>query len=129
MELAPIIEATTRKVETRLNELLPSETTAPATSHAAMRYSIFAGGKRICPLLCLEAAKACGGSESAALDAACALETLHTYTLIHDDLPCMDDAEKCAEDDLQRGMSQELLQLLGFLGILFLVLHLFINVV
>lgn len=97
MELKPLIEDTVRKVETRLNELLPSETTAPATIHAAMRYSIFAGGKRIRPLLCLEAAKACGGSEAAALDAACALETLHTYTLIHDDLPCMDD------DDLRRG--------------------------
>ena len=97
MELAPIIEATTRKVEARLNELLPAADSAPTTIHAAMRYSIFAGGKRIRPLLCLEAAKACGGSESAALDAACALETLHTYTLIHDDLPCMDD------DDLRRG--------------------------
>jgi geranylgeranyl diphosphate synthase type II len=62
-----------------------------------MRYSIFAGGKRIRPLLCLEAAKACGASEEVALDAACALETLHTYTLIHDDLPCMDN------DDLRRG--------------------------
>ena len=97
MELKPLIEETIRKVEARLGELLPDETTAPATIHAAMRYSIFAGGKRIRPLLCLEAAKACGGSEAAALDAACALETLHTYTLIHDDLPCMDD------DDLRRG--------------------------
>ena len=97
MDLKPLIEDTIRKVETRLNELLPAETTAPATIHAAMRYSIFAGGKRIRPLLCLEAAKACGGSEQNALDAACALETLHTYTLIHDDLPCMDN------DDLRRG--------------------------
>ena len=97
MDLKPLIEDTIRKVETRLSELLPAETTAPATLHSAMRYSIFAGGKRIRPLLCLEAAKACGGSEQAALDAACALETLHTYTLIHDDLPCMDD------DDLRRG--------------------------
>lgn len=97
MDLKPLIEETVRKVETRLGELLPSDATAPATIHAAMRYSIFAGGKRIRPLLCLEAAKACGGSEANALDAACALETLHTYTLIHDDLPCMDD------DDLRRG--------------------------
>ena len=97
MDITPLIEETARKVETRLGELLPAETTAPATIHAAMRYSIFAGGKRIRPLLCLEAAKACGGSELDALDAACALETLHTYTLIHDDLPCMDD------DDLRRG--------------------------
>ena len=97
MDLKPLIEDTVCKVEARLSELLPSEATAPATIHAAMRYSIFAGGKRIRPLLCLEAAKACGGSEQDALDAACALETLHTYTLIHDDLPCMDN------DDLRRG--------------------------
>lgn len=62
-----------------------------------MRYSIFAGGKRIRPLLCMESAKACGGDEDDALNAACALETLHTYTLIHDDLPCMDN------DDMRRG--------------------------
>ena len=97
MDLRPLIEETVRKVETRLEELLPAATTEPATIHAAMRYSVFAGGKRIRPLLCLEAAKACGGSEANALNAACALETLHTYTLIHDDLPCMDN------DDLRRG--------------------------
>ena len=97
MDLRPLIEETVRKVETRLEELLPAATAEPATIHAAMRYSVFAGGKRIRPLLCLEAAKACGGSEANALNAACALETLHTYTLIHDDLPCMDN------DDLRRG--------------------------
>ena len=97
MDLSTLIRQTALKVESRLNELLPAETTEPATIHKAMRYSIFAGGKRIRPLLCLEAAKACGGSEQDALDAACALETLHTYTLIHDDLPCMDN------DDLRRG--------------------------
>lgn len=97
MDIHALIRETTEKVERRLSELLPPESAAPSTIHQAMRYSIFAGGKRIRPLLCLEAAKACGGSEAAALDAACALETLHTYTLIHDDLPCMDD------DDLRRG--------------------------
>ena len=97
MDIKTLIKETAEKVEARLNELLPGEDVAPVTLHKAMRYSIFAGGKRIRPLLCLEAAKACGGSEEAALNAACALETLHTYTLIHDDLPCMDD------DDLRRG--------------------------
>ena len=97
MDIKELIKETVEKVEARLNELLPSEDTAPATIHKAMRYSIFAGGKRIRPLLCLEAAKACGASDDVALDAACALEALHTYTLIHDDLPCMDN------DDLRRG--------------------------
>ncbi len=97
MDIKTLIKESAAKVEARLNELLPGEDVAPVTLHKAMRYSIFAGGKRIRPLLCLEAAKACGGSEEAALNAACALEALHTYTLIHDDLPCMDD------DDLRRG--------------------------
>ena len=95
--LSTLLQDTIRLVEQRLDALLPAESEQPATIHKAMRYSIFAGGKRIRPLLCLEAAKACGGNPAAALDAACALETLHTYTLIHDDLPCMDN------DDLRRG--------------------------
>ncbi len=98
-DIKSLITETVSLVETRLDALLPSEETSPATLHKAMRYSIFAGGKRIRPLLCLEAAKACGGEEAVAkaLNAACALETLHTYTLIHDDLPSMDN------DDLRRG--------------------------
>ena len=98
LNLDELIHSTAQLVEQHLAELLPAEDAGPsATLHRAMRYSIFAGGKRIRPLLCLEAAKACGGSPQTALDAACALETLHTYTLIHDDLPCMDN------DDLRRG--------------------------
>jgi geranylgeranyl diphosphate synthase type II len=62
-----------------------------------MRYSIFAGGKRLRPVLTLAAADACGGKIADALPAACAVECIHTYSLIHDDLPCMDD------DDLRRG--------------------------
>ena len=95
--IADLIKETAARVEARLNELLPAEDVQPATLHKAMRYSIFAGGKRIRPLLCLESAKACGGDEDDALNAACALEALHTYTLIHDDLPCMDN------DDMRRG--------------------------
>jgi len=62
-----------------------------------MRYSVFAGGKRLRPILALAAAEACGGDPECALPAACAVELVHTYSLVHDDLPCMDD------DDLRRG--------------------------
>ncbi len=99
MDIRELIASTVSRVEAQLNCLLPAEDVAPATIHRAMRYSIFAGGKRIRPLLCLEAARACGAEDdgACALNAACALEALHTYTLIHDDLPCMDN------DDLRRG--------------------------
>ncbi len=83
-------------VENRLSTLftkdVPDETLAES-----MRYSLLAGGKRIRPVIVLEFAKAAGGDMESALDAACAAEMLHTYSLIHDDLPCMDD------DDLRRG--------------------------
>jgi geranylgeranyl diphosphate synthase type II len=62
-----------------------------------MRYSLFAGGKRMRPALCLAAAAACGGREADALPLACAVECIHTYSLVHDDLPAMDD------DDFRRG--------------------------
>lgn len=97
MDIKTLISETAAKVEARLHELLPGEDVPPATLHKSMRYSVFAGGKRIRPLLCLEAARACGGDPDTVLNAACALEALHTYTLIHDDLPCMDN------DDLRRG--------------------------
>ena len=85
------------RVDTALDKLLPPETAAPPTIHKAMRYSIFAGGKRIRPVLCLAACEAVGGNVAVALPLACAVECIHTYSLIHDDLPCMDD------DDLRRG--------------------------
>lgn len=75
----------------------PAWSGCPARLAEAMRYSTLAGGKRLRPVLCLMAAEACGGARSAALPAACALELVHTYSLIHDDLPAMDD------DDLRRG--------------------------
>jgi geranylgeranyl diphosphate synthase type II len=84
-------------VDQALDRLLPAEHAVPATLHKAMRYSIFAGGKRLRPVLVLAAAEACNGAHENALPAACAVECLHTYSLIHDDLPCMDD------DDLRRG--------------------------
>lgn len=85
-------------VDRALDRFLPSAETRPVTIHRAMRHSIFAGGKRLRPILCLAAAEACGGPDTSALFAACAVECLHTYSLIHDDLPCMDD------DDLRRGV-------------------------
>ena len=96
-DLAAYIETRTVAVNRALDRLLPRATTKPATIHKAMRYSLFAGGKRLRPLLCLAAATACGGSEAAAMPLACALECLHTYSLIHDDLPAMDN------DDYRRG--------------------------
>jgi geranylgeranyl diphosphate synthase type II len=84
-------------IEAALERLLPSETTPPATIHQAMRYSVFAGGKRIRPILCFEAARLFSGEPSAAAAVACALEFIHTYSLIHDDLPALDN------DDLRRG--------------------------
>ncbi len=85
------------EVDAALDGFLPKVKTAPSTIHAAMRYTVFAGGKRLRPVLCLAAAEACGGDAKAALAPACAVEVLHTYSLVHDDLPCMDD------DDLRRG--------------------------
>jgi geranylgeranyl diphosphate synthase type II len=84
-------------IDRALDCFLPRATTKPPTIHKAMRYSLFAGGKRIRPVLTLAAAEACGGEPKDALPAACAVECIHTYSLIHDDLPCMDD------DDLRRG--------------------------
>src|SRR5208283_3156394 len=85
------------RVDAALDTLLPPKTAAPPTIHKAMRYSIFAGGKRIRPVLCLAACEAVDGKLAAAMPLACAVECIHTYSLIHDDLPCMDD------DDLRRG--------------------------
>jgi geranylgeranyl diphosphate synthase type II len=84
-------------VENRLRELTRDDGGPFALVKEAMEYSLFAGGKRIRPLLCLAACEACGGEPRAALDFGCALEMIHTYTLIHDDLPAMDN------DDMRRG--------------------------
>ena len=84
-------------VNKALDRFIPSAETPPTTIHKAMRYSLFAGGKRMRPLLCLAAAQACGGREVDALPLASAVECIHTYSLIHDDLPAMDN------DDYRRG--------------------------
>ncbi|HRQ87244.1 MAG TPA: polyprenyl synthetase family protein [Bacteroidia bacterium] len=92
------LDARCRLVDAALDSYLPKAKVRPATIHEAMRYSLFAGGKRLRPVLCLAAAEACGGEIEPALPPAAAVECIHTYSLIHDDLPCMDD------DDLRRGM-------------------------
>jgi geranylgeranyl diphosphate synthase type II len=96
-DLQAYLEDRTERINHALDQFLPAETTKPATIHKAMRYSLFAGGKRMRPALCLAAAAACGGDEEAALPLACAVECIHTYSLIHDDLPAMDN------DDFRRG--------------------------
>lgn len=97
MVLKEYLVSRQKLINRSLHRFLPKAAAKPATLHKAMRYSLFAGGKRLRPILCLAAAEACGGAVSKAMPAACAVECIHTYSLIHDDLPCMDD------DDFRRG--------------------------
>lgn len=85
------------RVDERLDRLIPAETVEPVAIHSAIRWSLFAGGKRLRPALLLVTGEAFGAGPDVLLDTACALEMIHTYSLIHDDLPAMDD------DDLRRG--------------------------
>jgi geranylgeranyl diphosphate synthase type II len=91
------LEDRRRMVEDALSRALPPESEWPATIHRAVRYSLFAGGKRLRPLLTIAAGETVGGAPEELLPLAVAVEMVHTYSLIHDDLPCMDD------DDLRRG--------------------------
>lgn len=84
-------------VDTALETLLPPEGTMPASIHSAMRYSVFAGGKRIRPILCLETSRIFERDSDDSIPTGCAFEFIHTYSLIHDDLPALDN------DDLRRG--------------------------
>src|ERR1700756_1806850 len=86
-----------KEIDRALDRYLPKASTKPVTLHKAMRYSLFAGGKRLRPILCLAAAEACRGDINNALPFACAVECIHTYSLVHDDLPSMDN------DDFRRG--------------------------
>ena len=97
MELKTYLKAMAAATDAALDRFLPKEDQSPSTIHSAMRYSVFAGGKRLRPILCIAAAEACGGEIEDALLPACAVELMHTYSLVHDDLPAMDD------DDLRRG--------------------------
>ena len=97
MDLKSYLAAKAKEVDQAIDGFLPKAKTRPSTIHEAMRYSVFAGGKRLRPIFCLAAAEACGGAPEKALPPACAVELMHTYSLVHDDLPAMDD------DDLRRG--------------------------
>ena len=96
-DLQSFLTSKTRLVNEALDGFLPSAAIRPVTIHRAMRYSLFAGGKRMRPALCVAAAMACEGRVSDAIPMACAVECIHTYSLVHDDLPAMDD------DDYRRG--------------------------
>lgn len=97
MELKDYLTACTLEVDMALERFLPAADLLPARLHQAMRYSIFAGGKRIRPVLMIAACEAVGGVRAHVIPAACAMEMIHTYSLIHDDLPAMDN------DDFRRG--------------------------
>ena len=97
MNLKAYLRSRQKQIDRALDRYLPKTNVKPATLHKAMRYSLFAGGKRLRPILCLAAAEACRGKISNALPLACALECIHTYSLVHDDLPSMDN------DDYRRG--------------------------
>jgi geranylgeranyl diphosphate synthase, type II len=97
MNLPDFFEQDRVAVDAALDRLLPAATTEPVSIHRAMRYSVFAGGKRIRPILCLETARIFLEDVGPAMHAGCAIEFIHTYSLIHDDLPALDN------DDLRRG--------------------------
>lgn len=97
MQLKEYLKERVALVDEALDKYLPSEDILPCTLHRAMRYSVFAGGKRLRPILMIAACEAVGGKAEQVLHAACAMEMIHTYSLVHDDLPAMDD------DDYRRG--------------------------
>ena len=97
MDLQEYLSIRRDLVDKTLDQVLPSDSTVPTQLHEAMRYSIFAGGKRVRPILAMAAAEAVGGRGEEVLPFAAAVECVHTYSLIHDDLPSMDD------DDMRRG--------------------------
>ena len=96
-KLGRFMEQQRTRVDRTLEKLLPGEDAVPRSIHRAMRYAVFAGGKRVRPILCLEAGKLFTDDDEPLLPAASALELIHTYSLIHDDLPALDN------DDLRRG--------------------------
>ncbi len=96
-DVSAYLAAQRRSVDDALDRLLPPEDSEPTSVHRAMRYSVMAGGKRLRPILVIAGAEAVGGDSQLVMPTACALELIHTYSLIHDDLPAMDD------DDYRRG--------------------------
>lgn len=97
MDLKKYLTDMRQLIDDHLGRYLPPEDELPSSIHSSMRYSVFAGGKRVRPILMLAACEAVGGDRRMAMPAACAMEMIHTYSLIHDDLPAMDN------DDFRRG--------------------------
>lgn len=97
MNLPIYLKRQKKIIDTALDKYLPPAGAYPAVIHRAMRYSVFSGGKRIRPILCIEASKLCGGRSTETMVFACAIELVHTFSLIHDDLPALDN------DDFRRG--------------------------
>src|SRR5580698_9180185 len=97
MNLPEYLRTQQELIDCELDRLVPAESVPPETIHRAMRYSLFAGGKRVRPILCVEAAHAVCDTPRRIATAACSLELIHTYSLIHDDLPALDN------DDYRRG--------------------------
>ena len=97
MKITGYLKSRQKLVDAALDFYLPSEKEYPKEIHSAMRYSVLSGGKRVRPILTLASCEACGGNLKGAVAAACAVEMVHAYSLIHDDLPAMDD------DDFRRG--------------------------
>jgi geranylgeranyl diphosphate synthase type II len=98
LSVSEYLSARRAEVDEALERLVPPAEAWPSTIHRAVRHSLFAGGKRLRPILCLAAAESTGGESRPALEPACGLEMIHTYSLIHDDLPALDN------DDLRRGV-------------------------
>lgn len=97
MDLKKYLDQKREIIDEALNQYLPPETEYPQTIHEAMRYSVFAGGKRLRPILVIAAAEVVGGRAEDVLPTACGIELIHTFSLIHDDLPAIDN------DDYRRG--------------------------
>jgi len=97
LDIQKYLSQKSKRVDAALSKLLPRENEHPSKLSGAMRYAVLSGGKRIRPLLALAACEAVGGKQEDVMDAACALELIHSYSLVHDDLPCMDN------DLLRRG--------------------------
>jgi geranylgeranyl diphosphate synthase type II len=97
VNLSELLAAEREQIEAALQRLLPNEAAWPSRLHRAMRYAVFAGGKRVRPILARLAHEAAGGDKNLVTEAACGLELIHSYSLVHDDLPALDD------DSLRRG--------------------------
>jgi len=97
MDIHKYIEVKRKLIDKALDRYLPASNEKPRIIHRAMRYAVFPGGKRIRPIFTIAGFEACGGKGNSIMPVACAIELVHSYTLVHDDLPCMDD------DDLRRG--------------------------